>query len=34
MLNSEGAEQERYLEIYLDLMAGNTLCLDEKSAKK
>ena len=34
MLNSEGAEQERYLEIYLDLMAGKTLCLDEKSAKK
>ncbi len=34
MLNSEGAEQERYLEIYIDLMAGKTLCLDEKSAKK
>lgn len=33
MLNSEGAEQERYLEIYIDLMAGKTLCLDEKSAK-
>ena len=34
MLHSEGAEQERYLEIYIDLMAGKTLCLDEKSAKK
>lgn len=34
MLHSEGAEQERYLEIYLDLMAGKTLCLDEKPAKK
>lgn len=34
MLNSEGAERERYLEICLDLTAGETLCRDEKPAKK
>lgn len=30
MLGSEGAEQERYLKIYLDLMTGKTVCKDEK----
>lgn len=30
MLSSEGAEQERYLKIYLDLMTGKTVCKDEK----
>lgn len=29
MLGSEGAEQERYLKIYLDLMTGKTVCKDE-----
>ena len=30
MLGSEGAEQKRYLKIYLDLMTGKTVCKDEK----
>lgn len=30
MLGSEGAEQERYLKIFLDLMTGKTVCKDEK----
>ena len=29
MLGSEGAEQERYLKIYLDLMTGKKVCKDE-----
>ena len=29
ILGSEGAEQERYLKIYLDLMTGKKVCKDE-----
>ena len=29
MLGSEGAEHERYLKIYLDLMTGKKVCKDE-----
>ena len=29
MLGSEGAEQERHLKIYLDLMTGKKVCKDE-----
>ena len=27
--NSEGSEQSRYMNIYLDLLAGLTTCTDE-----
>lgn len=31
MLNSEGAEQSRYVQIYGQLMAGHTYCTDAEN---
>ncbi len=29
MMNSEGAERERYFNVWVELKTGNTLCADE-----
>ena len=30
MLNSEGSEKERYINIYMDLMSGKKVCTDKE----
>ena len=33
MMNSDGSERERYTEIYLKLLAGETICTDNEEGE-